>query len=211
MSCRSKNWARNGNLQKNKHEVSNFQFYFFGRQKLVIKYVKLMPSEVSGTWIIMTNIQMDLDLQSCIWRVGLMQMKILPTVPERSRVECGDMVKCPYRHSRGLVGVLQMQFNSCRVHCNLWNWMNLDQPLSRPASSSGEFWWWTRSVSRWSMVWSLWNKVQVSWYNLPSPSLPTFGCLQPLPPLLCPFCLHSAPALKHTCATYATALCPLSD
>src|SRR5260370_41113018 len=33
----------------------------------------------------------------------------------------GDMVKCPYRHSRGLVGVLQVQFNSHRACCNLWS------------------------------------------------------------------------------------------
>ncbi len=35
----------------------------------------------------------------------------------------------------------------------------------------------------------------MSWYNLPSPSLPTSSCLQPHPPLLpplCLFCLHSA-------------------
>src|SRR5258708_20728798 len=57
-----------------------------------------------------------------------------------------------------------------------------------------------------------WHKRGVmSWYDLPSPSLPTSGCLQPLPPLLHPFCLHSTPTPKHTHATYATASRPLSD
>ena len=32
--------------------------------------------------------------------------------------------------------------------------------LSRPASSSSEFQWWSRLVSEWSTVWSSWNKVQ---------------------------------------------------
>src|SRR5258707_13302782 len=53
--------------------------------------------------------------------------------------------------------------------------------------------------------------IVVSWYNLPSPSLPTSGCLQPLLPLLHPFHLHSTPTLKHACATYTTASHPPSD
>src|SRR5258708_7933365 len=40
------------------------------------------------------------------------------------------------------------------------------------------------------------NLQGLSWYDLPSPSLPTSGCLQAFPPLLCPFCLHSAPTLN---------------
>ncbi len=41
----------------------------------------------------------------------------------------GDMVKCPYRHSRGLVGVLQVWFDSCRACCNLWDQMDLKSTL----------------------------------------------------------------------------------
>src|SRR5258708_21551816 len=48
------------------------------------------------------------------------------------------------------------------------------------------------------------NDQFLSWYDLPSPSLPTSGHLRALPPLLCPFHLHSTPTLKHACATYAT-------
>ncbi len=51
----------------------------------------------------------------------------------------------------------------------------------------------------------------LSWYDLPSPSLATSGHLQPLLPLLHPFCLHSTPTPKHTCTTYAAASHPLSD
>src|SRR5258708_7880672 len=52
---------------------------------------------------------------------------------------------------------------------------------------------------------------QMSWYDLPSPSPPTSGCLQPHLPPLHLFCLHSTPILKHTCATHTTMSCPLSD
>src|SRR5258705_2194002 len=52
---------------------------------------------------------------------------------------------------------------------------------------------------------------EMSWYNLPSPSPPTPGCLQPHLPPLCTFCLHSAPTLKHTFATCTTTSHPLSD
>src|SRR6266436_7641675 len=48
----------------------------------------------------------------------------------------------------------------------------------------------------------------MSWYNLPSPSLPTPGHLQPHPPPLCSICPHSTPTLKHTCATYASYVMP---
>src|SRR6266436_9098379 len=37
----------------------------------------------------------------------------------------------------------------------------------------------------------------MSWYDLPSPSPPTSGCLQPHLPPLHLFCLCSAPTLKH--------------
>src|SRR5258708_6139837 len=52
-------------------------------------------------------------------------------------------------------------------------------------------------------------EAAVSWYDLPSPSPPTSGHLQPHLPPLHPICLHSAPTPKHTCATYATMSCPL--
>src|SRR5260370_41388192 len=51
----------------------------------------------------------------------------------------------------------------------------------------------------------------VSWYNLPSPSLPTSIHLQPHLPPLCFIHLHSAPTLMRTCTTCTTMSCPLSD
>src|SRR5258708_23329212 len=51
----------------------------------------------------------------------------------------------------------------------------------------------------------------LSWYDLPSPSLPTSSDLQPHPPPLCLFCLQSAPTPMCTCATCMTMSCPLSD
>src|SRR5258708_5225574 len=48
----------------------------------------------------------------------------------------------------------------------------------------------------------------MSWYNLPPPSLPTPGHLRPLLPPLHSICPHSAPTLKHTCATYASYIMP---
>src|SRR5258708_23655142 len=51
----------------------------------------------------------------------------------------------------------------------------------------------------------------LSWYDLPSPSPPTPGHLQPHPPPLHTLCLHSTPTPKHTCATCTTTLHPLSD
>src|SRR5258705_12667073 len=44
----------------------------------------------------------------------------------------------------------------------------------------------------------------LSWYDLPSPSLPTSSDLQPHQPPLCHFCLQSAPTPMCTCATCMT-------
>src|SRR5258707_124121 len=52
---------------------------------------------------------------------------------------------------------------------------------------------------------------QLSWYDLPSPSLPTSSHLQPHPPPLHLFHLHPAPTPMHTCATCTTTSHPLSD
>src|SRR5258708_26152017 len=71
-----------------------------------------------------------------------------------------------------------------------------------------------KGVMSWDALWVdpvCSDDCYLSWYNLPSPSLPTSGCLRAFPPPLCPFRLHSAPTPKHACTTYATALHPLSD
>src|SRR5258708_5813876 len=51
----------------------------------------------------------------------------------------------------------------------------------------------------------------LSWYDLPSPSLPASSRLQPHPPPLHLFHLCSAPTLMCTCATCMTMLHPLLD
>ncbi len=58
--------------------------------------------------------------------------------------------------------------------------------------------WKSQIISYDSQNWS------VSWYDLPSPSLPTSSHLWPHPPPLHLFCLHSAPTPMHTCATCTT-------